>query len=145
MAFKVIVDTNNLRVVIDTDSLSPVTTFQNFKSVVTFTQLEGLLQYVDLTAANVFVDADTKNLYFTSYSFSIVKEHPFIRFIKINKITGAATLIITTGLTKETHLPGYDSPPASFDNKQTEEGGRINWQQVEQDILKRKWEENLNS
>ena len=66
MAFKVILDTNNLRVVIDTDSLSPVTTFQNFKSVVTFTQLEGLLQYVDLTAANVFVDADTKNLYFTS-------------------------------------------------------------------------------
>ena len=66
MAFKVIVDSNNLRVVIDTDSLSPVSAFQNFKSVLTFTDLEGLLQFTDLEAANVFVDADTKNLYFTT-------------------------------------------------------------------------------
>ena len=66
MAFKVIVDSNNLRVVVDTDSLSPVSTFQNFKSVLTFTDLEGLLQFTDLEAANVFVDPDTKNLYFTT-------------------------------------------------------------------------------
>jgi hypothetical protein len=66
MAFKVIVDSNNLRVVIDTDSLSPISTFQNFKSVLTFTDLEGVLQFTDLEAANVFIDSDTKNLYFSA-------------------------------------------------------------------------------
>ena len=66
MAFKVIVDSNNLRVVIETDSLSPISTFQNFKSVLTFTDLEGVLQFTDLQAANVFIDADTRNLYFSA-------------------------------------------------------------------------------
>ena len=112
MAFKVIVDSSNLRVVVDTDSLVPVSTFQNFKSVLTFTDLEGLLQFTDLQAANVFLDADTKNLYFLAANNSPNAESFSFTDSEVLSVGLAKTdtPVITEELTKAMGVGLTDAP-----------------------------------